>query len=86
VIRLAAPSYGLLEALTGIRYDAVEGILSIDSRIGNNFTSFISTNTGFGNAGLRKGKPFLSVKYGSIPLNKCIVSGIETTCNRDSTK
>ncbi|MDR0542398.1 MAG: hypothetical protein LBH19_09355 [Dysgonamonadaceae bacterium] len=73
----AMSSYGLLEGLTGIRYDAVEGILSIDSRTGNNFTSFLSTNTGFGNAGLKNGKPFISVKYGSIPVRKCIVSGIE---------
>jgi uncharacterized protein (DUF608 family) len=81
----AMSSYGLLEGLTGIRYDAVDGILSIDSRIGNDFTSFISTRTGFGNAGLKKGKPFLSVKYGSIPLNKCLVSGNETKCeiNKD---
>ncbi|MDR0699580.1 MAG: glycoside hydrolase family 116 protein, partial [Tannerella sp.] len=76
----AMASYGLLEGLTGVRYDAVESILYIDSRIGNNFTSFLSANTGFGNVGLKKGKPFLDVKYGSIPVKKCIVSGIEMLC------
>ena len=62
----AMSSYGLIEGLTGVRYDAVTGILYIDSRIGNNFTSFLSTNTGFGNVGLKNGKPFIDVKYGTI--------------------
>jgi uncharacterized protein (DUF608 family) len=71
----AMASYGLIEGLTGVRYDAVDGILYIDSRIGSNFTSFISTNTGFGNVGLKNGKPFLKVKYGIIPVKKCIITG-----------
>jgi len=75
----AMSSYGLLEGLTGIRFDAVDGILYIDSKIGNNFTSFLSTNTGFGNAGLKNGKPFIDVKQGVINVKKCIVSGVETT-------
>jgi hypothetical protein len=73
----AMSSYGLIEGLTGIRYDAVDGVLYIDSRIGNNFTSFISTDTGFGNAGLKNGKPFLEVKYGTINVKKCLVAGKE---------
>ena len=54
--------------LTGIRYDAVDKILYIDSRIGDDFTSFLSTETGFGNVGLKEGKPFIDVKYGG---NRC---------------
>jgi uncharacterized protein (DUF608 family) len=77
----AMSSYGLFEGLTGIRYDAVNQTLYIDSRIGNNFTSFLSTNSGFGNVGLKKGKPFISVKYGEIPVRKWIVSGRETSYN-----
>jgi len=73
----AMASYGLLEGLTGIRFDAVDETLYIDSRIGNNFTSFLSTNTGFGNVGLKNGKPFVDVKYGVINVKKCIVSGTE---------
>jgi len=73
----AMSSYGMLEGLTGIRYDAVDGTLYIDSRIGNDFTSFLSTNTGFGNAGLKNGKPFLEVKYGTINVKKCLVSNKE---------
>jgi len=73
----AMASYGLIEGLTGIRFDAVDGTLYIDSRIGNNFTSFLSTNTGFGNAGLKNGKPFIDVKQGAIPVKRCVVSGKE---------
>jgi hypothetical protein len=75
----AMASYGLIEGLTGVRYDAVDGILYIDSRIGNNFTSFSSTNTGFGIVGLKSGKPFLDVKYGTINVKKCLVSDKEMT-------
>ena len=74
----AMASYGLIEGLTGIRFDAVEGTLYINSRIGNNFTSFLSTNTGFGNVGLKNGEPFIDVKHGVINVKKCVVAGIET--------
>ena len=74
----AMSSYGMIEGMTGIRYDAVDGALYIDSRIGDDFTSFLSTNTGFGNIGLKNGKPFVDVKHGSINIKKCIVSGVET--------
>jgi hypothetical protein len=73
----AMASYGMLEGLTGIRYDATDQTLYIDSRIGNNFTSFLSTNSGFGNVGLKGGKPFVEVKYGTIPVKKCVVGGKE---------
>jgi len=75
----AMASYGMIEGLTGIRYDAVDKTLYIDSRVGNDFTSFLSTNTGFGNVGLKAGKPFIDVKYGKIDVSKCIVSGNEVS-------
>ncbi|MDR1720078.1 MAG: hypothetical protein LBR67_08200 [Dysgonamonadaceae bacterium] len=75
----AMASYGMIEGLTGVRYDAVDATLYIDSRVGNNFTSFLSTATGFGNVGLKNGKPFLEVKYGSIDVKKCLVSDVETS-------
>jgi uncharacterized protein (DUF608 family) len=61
----AMSSYALLQGLTGVRYDALTRTLFIDSRIGD-FTSFISTETGFGNVGIEKGEPFLKVAYGDI--------------------
>ena len=69
----ALASYGLLQGLTGVRYDAVDKILFIDSRIGDDFTSFLSTETGFGNVGLDNGKPFVDVKMGKIDIEEVIV-------------
>jgi uncharacterized protein (DUF608 family) len=72
----AMSSYALIEGLTGVRFDAVEGILYINSHVGD-FTSFLSTETGFGNVGLKNGEPFLKLAYGNIPVKKVIVSGVE---------
>ena len=71
----ALSSYGLLQGLTGIRYDAVTKTLYIDSKIGNNFKSYLSTETGFANVGLEDGKPFIKVVKGNINLKQCLVSG-----------
>lgn len=69
----AMSSYAMLQALTGVRYDAVDQVMYIDSRI-RDFTSFISTATGFGNIGLRNGKPFLKVAFGEITVKKYIIN------------
>jgi uncharacterized protein (DUF608 family) len=71
----AMSSYGLIQGLTGIQYDAVDKTLYIDSKIGDNFKCFICTETGFGLAGLKKGKPFIEVKYGHIDVTSAKVSG-----------
>jgi hypothetical protein len=71
----ALSSYGLLEGLTGVRFDAVDGVLVVDSKIGNDFTVFLATETGFGDAGLKNGKPFLKVVYGKIEAKAAVVSG-----------
>jgi hypothetical protein len=71
----ALSSYGLLQGLTGVRYDAVEKMLIVDSRIGDNFTVFLSTETGFGDAGLKNGKPFLNTVYGKIETKGAMVAG-----------
>jgi hypothetical protein len=73
----AMSSYGMLQGLTGLRYDAASKTLYIDSRIGIDFKCFLSTGTGFGMAGLRRGRPFLEVKYGKIEVQHFIVSGKE---------
>ena len=72
----AMSSYAMLEGLTGVRYDAVDQILYIDSKVGD-FTSFLSAETGFGTVGLKDGNPFLKVVYGKINPQKVIVSGVE---------
>jgi len=68
----AMSSYGMLQGLTGVRYDAISQELSISSKLGD-FTSFISTETGFGNVGLKNGKPFLETVYGEITVKKFII-------------
>jgi len=70
----ALSSYGYLQALTGVRYDAVEKTLHIDSKVGD-FTSFLSTNTGFGTVSLKAGKPVLKTIYGNIEVNKTVIGG-----------
>jgi uncharacterized protein (DUF608 family) len=71
----AMASYALIQALTGVRYDAVTRSLYIDSQIGESFSSFLSTETGFGTVGLKKGKPFIRVIYGNIDIDTVFVSG-----------
>src|SRR5439155_8146671 len=65
----ALSSYGYLQALTGVRYDAVNKTLWIDSVIGD-FTSFLSTETGFGTVSFKQGKASVKQVYGKIDINK----------------
>ena len=69
----AMASYGMLQALTGIRYDAVEKILYIKPKIEGDFRSFISTASGYGTAGIRNGEGFLEVVSGSIEPETIVV-------------
>jgi uncharacterized protein (DUF608 family) len=68
----AMSSYGILQGLTGVRYDAVTQEMFIDSRIGD-FISFISTENGFGNVGLKNGKPFLETVFGEIIIKNFVI-------------
>jgi len=71
----ALSSYSLLQGLTGLFYDALHKTLYIDSKIGNDFKCFISTESGYGLAGLKNGEPFIDVKNGQVEVNTCLVSG-----------
>jgi hypothetical protein len=62
----AMSSYALLQGLSGTRYDAVDRILHIEPSVRGDFRSFIATATGYGIAGVRKGRPFIEVKHGKI--------------------
>ena len=70
----ALSSYGYLQALTGVRYDAVEKKLYVDSKVGD-FTSFISAETGFGTVSLKTGKVSVNVVYGKIDIETIAISG-----------
>lgn len=70
----AMSSYSLLQGLTGVRFDAVDGTLYVDSQV-NDFTSFLSTATGFGTVTYKNGKPAVNVAYGTINVKKYNVNG-----------
>jgi hypothetical protein len=67
----AMSSYGLLQGLTGVRYDAVDKTLHVDSKIGE-FKCFLSTASGFGSVELRQGEVRLTVKSGTIPVERTV--------------
>ncbi|PXX25490.1 GH116 family glycosyl hydrolase [Arenibacter sp. ARW7G5Y1] len=71
----AMASYSLIQGLTGVRYDAYEKTLYIDSKIGEDFTSFLSTRTGFGNISLKDGEPAINIVYGHIEITRFSISG-----------
>jgi hypothetical protein len=66
----AMSSYALLQGLTGARYDAVDKVLHLAPRLAGDFRAFLSTATGYGTVGVRRGKPFLDVKAGVIEVKE----------------
>jgi hypothetical protein len=66
----ALSSYGLLQALSGARYDALEKRLHLDPAVPGDFQAFIATATGFGLVGVRDGEPFLDVRHGTIEVKE----------------
>ena len=62
----ALSSYGLIQGLTGVRYDAVDRVLYVEPRLRGDFRSFLSTATGYGTVGVRAGRPFLELRAGTI--------------------
>ncbi len=70
----ALASYGLLQGLTGVRFDAVTQTLFVDSKVGN-FTSFLSTETGYGTVTLADGKVSLNIVQGNVPVQKVSMGG-----------
>lgn len=72
----AMSSYSMLQGLTGVRYDAVDKTIYIDSKVGD-FTCFISAAKGFGTVQFSNGKPSIKVAHGNIEVKKWIVGGKE---------
>ncbi len=73
----ALSSYSLIQALSGVRYDAVDKTLTIDSRVGASFRSFLATAGGYGIVGLDNGKPVIEVKSGTIDVKRIVIGGKE---------
>jgi hypothetical protein len=63
-------SYALLQALSGARYDAVDGVLHIEPPEPGDFKCFLSTATGYGTVGVADGKPFVRVVNGKIEVKE----------------
>jgi len=63
-------SYALLQGLTGTRYDAVEKVLHLQPSIKGDFRSFLSTATGYGVVGMKKGKAFVEATSGKIEVRE----------------
>jgi len=68
----AMSSYGLIQGLTGARYDAVEKTLYLSPSIKGDFRAFLAVDGGYGTAGMKDGKPFLEVKRGRIEVSRII--------------
>lgn len=62
----ALASYSLIQALTGVRYDAVTKTLHIESKVGKNFRSFLSTASGYATVGLKMGNLSLTSRMGKL--------------------
>ncbi|MGJ7032931.1 GH116 family glycosyl hydrolase [Niabella hirudinis] len=65
----AMSSYGMLQGLTGLRYDAVDKILHVHSKIGD-FTCFLSTATGFGTVVYKNRKAQVRTVSGTIDIKE----------------
>ncbi len=69
----ALASYALIEALAGITYNAYTKTLKIEPRIKGDFTSFLCTNSGYANVGIKDSKPFVKVISGAIDIEETVV-------------
>jgi hypothetical protein len=68
----AMASYGLLQGMAGVRYDAVEKTLYVRPSIQGDFRAFLCTATGYGTVGVRDGQPFVEVRRGTIPFEQVV--------------
>jgi hypothetical protein len=66
----AMSSYALLFGLSGALYDAVEKVLYLQPSIKGDFRCFLSTASGYGTVGVRKGKPFYDPKSGTLEIRE----------------
>jgi len=68
----AMASYGLLQSMSGVSYDARTKTLIINPALKCDFKSFISTETGYGNVGVKDGKPFVDCVRGKIDVENIV--------------
>ncbi len=66
----AMSSYALLFGLSGARYDAVEKVLYVEPSIKGDFRSFLSTASGYGTVGVKRGKAFYEPATGNLEIRE----------------
>ena len=66
----AMSSYGLLQGLSGARYDAVEKVLYLTPSIRGDFRCFFSAASGYGTVGVKHGKPFYESQSGALEIRE----------------
>lgn len=66
----ALSSYGLLQGVSGARYDAVEKVLYLKPTASGDCRCFLATATGYGIAGVKNGKPFFEQRNGNVEINE----------------
>lgn len=69
----ALSSYALLQALTGLRYDAVKRTLFVNSKIGD-FRSFLATTNGFGVVTFQGGEVRWASSLGKLDIRSIVVA------------
>ncbi|HCD32882.1 MAG TPA: hypothetical protein DER01_10790, partial [Phycisphaerales bacterium] len=67
----ALSSYGLIQGMTGIRYDAINKTLTVKPRVSGDLKCFLSTATGFGLVCIENNKVTVDVKHGKIDV-QCV--------------
>jgi hypothetical protein len=65
-------SYALLQGWTGIRYDAVDGMLTISRRCADGLRAFLSTATGYGTVTVHGGEVSVEMAQGSLDIKQVI--------------
>jgi uncharacterized protein (DUF608 family) len=68
----AMSSYSLIQAFSGVRYDADKKILYIAKNLDDGFKSFLCTETGYGTVIYKGGKAEIDVVYGDIKVNDVV--------------
>ena len=66
----AMSSYGLLQGLTGARYDAVDKILHVQPSVAGDFKSFFSAEGCYGIVGVKDGKAFFEPRNGKLDIKE----------------
>jgi hypothetical protein len=66
----ALSSYGMLQGLTGVRYDAVDKTLYIAPKLPGDLRAFICTASGWGTLRITQGEVSVDVAYGKIDIDR----------------